>query len=493
MNAQKGSQTVRRRRRNAIKRNSHQSHQDYTAQLPDEILDLIIRETGPRYGTALNARSLADKKNWVSCASVCRGWHPIALAYSFRYLIVSETLSSDLHSGLTSSNFYLFLQENPLIAMTVKEVHFLRITVNMQLLSSILDALPNLRGLMLSLAAIEGTLSTEGIPTVGRTIDTLVYCMGPCVTGAVSRAVCDKQVPLLLSLFSKIGEYVERDCRCLSGHELSSEPTEGITPQIRSFDSSIDSSALYRLGLLEHLTCLHLAIFGGDRDLDLFRTNFLQLITTTRLKLRELNLTVYLCIATPLDERGPQLPSVIAEAFRGGLAACPFLHGFRLNLEPRVLRQRSRADEADIHSMFRLGFLTGIEILALLDANQIEHVSFRYTPGDLNLGQHLLQVVRSLDLTRFRQVYQRFVNLRSFTLDTGSFLQGHFRACCRAQMRQTESKDVMLYGEVGTYFRCDDPTCAWYSGSAVGRHITLRRDVLTRVGGTRLRSTNQRQ
>ena len=157
----------------------------------------------------------------------------------------------------------------------------------------------------------------------------------------------------------------------------------------------------------------------------------------------------------------------VANSVRDGLAACTSLHAFRLELKALILIGTTTQI---FRTSFHLGFLIGLEIIALLHPNQLEHIDFRYV-GACASGC-CPEDICDLDWTRLQDVCSRFVNLRSFALD---MFDDHeieqkemFRAC--AQDRMAHFKDVMLYSEPGAFFRCDDPTCAWYSGSRLNKY-----------------------
>ncbi|KAI0084469.1 hypothetical protein BDY19DRAFT_971279 [Irpex rosettiformis] len=458
------------------------NRQDCTAQLPDEILDSIIWSTGPRYATAVTRTIYPEKRNWLSCASVCRRWHRITLPHSFRYLRVMETNYMNDYSERTASNFYLFLQENPPIANLVQEVNFIRVAANMKVFCSILDALPNLQCLALhdSIvdAELEVGLDTCRARTTSRTLDKLVYWSGACEVIDCTPEVCGMQLPQLLSLFSEVGEF-EAHGGCSNEHEIPSK-LEGVAPQIHSFNTISDLEyyhTLRRLGLFDHLTCLQLTLSQFSR-VGPYGNEFLNAVGRTQ-TLRELRLSY----TQRVDERsfnlGSQLPATMANLVRDGLVACSgSLHGFRLDMKTWITRARLTTEE-NARRIFHLGFLIGLEIIALLDVDQIQHVSFRYFVG---CAHHCRpQDIRGLDWARLRDICRRIVDLRSFNLDIfdKEAQKDHFRACAHDEMKQLEPefRDVMTYGEPRDFFRCDDPTCAWYSGKRLNSYITVH-DIL---------------
>ena len=282
-----------------------QQPRDHISQLPDEILEVIIRNIGPRFGTASTSwASPSDKRDWLSCAAVCRQWHRITIPHSFRYIRVTESCYTNHYNERTASNFYLFLQDNPSIARLIQEVNFLRVTVNMDVLSSVTDALVNLKYLILSSSLVEGNLDPKS-PTMDRKLDRLLHRnSGICGTVDCSPVDCGGQLPKILSLFSEIGE-LEASSGCRK-HEPSSD-LEWAAPRIRSFNTMLSSQpcrTLQRLGILNALTCLQLQLnLQGTSRLESYGNDFFRLIGNLP-TLREL----YLQFAQSID--GALLPSL---------------------------------------------------------------------------------------------------------------------------------------------------------------------------------------
>ncbi len=193
----------------ALALNGHIGFSDHTTRVPDEILDTIIRETGPRHGTAARSTGFDEKRNWLSCASVCRRWHRISLPHSMRYIRITESSWVDHYNKPTASNFKTFLQENPSITRLIQEVNFLKVTMTFSTLSSIIAELPNLRCLVFHCSMIEQD-DLESEPVIGeRKIDELIYLGGACETIDCSPTECGRQATQLLSLFLTIEEFEE--------------------------------------------------------------------------------------------------------------------------------------------------------------------------------------------------------------------------------------------------------------------------------------------
>ena len=275
-----------------------QCPQDHVSQLPDEILDSIIRIAGPQYGTAATTTGSPEKRDWLSCAAVCRQWHRITLPHSFRYIRVTESHPSDYYNERTASNFYLFLQQNPSIATLIQEVNFLRVILSIQVLSSILDGLVNLKYLIFSSSFVEGNLDAKS-PTMDRKLDRLLHWHGGvCELIDCSPAACGRQLPQLLSLFSEVGELEDRP-GCCYDHGLPSE-LEHTIPRLRSFDATLDFNryhSLQKLGIFNALTCLQVSLRWLSR-LEFYGNDFLRLVGTVS-TLREL----YLAFTQRVDER----------------------------------------------------------------------------------------------------------------------------------------------------------------------------------------------
>ena len=226
--------------------------------IPIDIVDMIVHELIPRPGSFWSSpRSL------ISCASVSRLWRRITLPYLFRTVKVRGRFNNT-----TSCRFYSFLVSNPLIAQFVKDLFLLRLDVDVQTLHWILAKLPNLRCLYCSETLLHGQLWIEEAGRGSRQyhkIDRLVYGGDACCRKIPDAdMVCSKQVTKLLSLFSEIGEFRDQsDCPHTDRAESPLPRLEGLPATIRSLDITKFRPGYYNdlhhLGLVEHLTCLHLS------------------------------------------------------------------------------------------------------------------------------------------------------------------------------------------------------------------------------------------
>ncbi len=134
--------------------------------------------------------------------------------------------------------------------------------------------------------------------------------------------------------------------------------------------------------------------------------------------------------------------------------------------------------EEKTRELFHIGFLIGIKVIALLDAQRLRHLSFRFDVAAY-ASQYRPEDIRALDWTQFRWLCRRFTQLRSFALQ-GLYLEDklkdEFSTIAQDELR--DLKGLVLYGEPGAFFRCDDGCCAWYSGGRLNSAITLTHDVL---------------
>ncbi|KAI0825882.1 hypothetical protein BC629DRAFT_1451318 [Irpex lacteus] len=455
---------------------------DYSAQLPDEIAETIIRETGrpDGHGTPMVGTGPNEKRNWISCGSVCRRWYRIALPHIMHYIRVTDSENMEHYTGNTptASKFLSFLQQSPSLARLIQEVCFSKVALSLHVLSSTVSALPNLRRLILHRSIVERDLDSAQA-VVARKIDNVIFTGGACYkTTGCPPALCRSQVTQLLSLFSVIEEF-EVIGSCSHEKEISVVgESNGNTPQIRSLKTKLDLSyyhVLHRLHLLDHLTCLHLTITGyylGHREL----IHVDEFLYVAGVALQELYLSY---IQSPY--LGSDRSKSVAHSIRRGLAACRSLHGFRLTVKI-YLETSFWASRANMLNVLHQGFLIGIENISLLDTHKIKHLSFQYGASQYAKVNYLTRHCRpedihALDWTRFRQVCRRFVHLRSFMLqafaEEEEFRQ-EFSLIARDELQ--DLKDVMLYGEPGTFFRCDDDSCAWYTGGRLNRMKSLLHD-----------------
>ena len=173
----------------------------------------------------------------------------------------------------TASRFLSFIHEKPSIAPVIQEIIFKKIVVDINLLRSILVALPRLRYIVFINALIPG-LPNETMP-IAHKIHRIAYVGGHCDSSDYddsdfpsSVAVCKSQISPLLRLFPAIEE-LQVLCHCQHSDHLRPdehlvEPEDG-TPPIHSLNINVDLqfsvyfNALHELHFLKHLTCLHLA------------------------------------------------------------------------------------------------------------------------------------------------------------------------------------------------------------------------------------------
>ncbi|KAI0084472.1 hypothetical protein BDY19DRAFT_971298 [Irpex rosettiformis] len=460
---------------------------DHTSQLPDEILEIIIRGTGPCYGTAASSTEFKEKRNWVSCGSVCRRWHRIALPHIFRYVRVAPLDLIDTTKDRTASRFNIFLQENPSIAPLIQEINFLRLRVDFKVLRSILGALQNLQYFVFHRSLVEGIPNPKDPPMTFK-IHRLLHTGGACdLYDDCYPSNCRMQVPILLSLFSEIGEFenmqsCEHDSEPLFKANHDDEAVRIHSLKIGAFPNSVPYfNIMHQLHLFNHLSCLRITLLSLLNFSAEATNGFLVAVCGT---LKELYLRIthridnsMSDVSIPTTDFCPQLSASIASTLRTGLTACSSLHGFRLELG--LVHYTSVLDEQSLRRSLNLGFLIGIELLKSLNTSELRHLSFRY---QLSFNGHCAPAdVRTLDFTRLRYVLDPFINLRSVTLD---FYDGpnelgataEFMRCARDELRGF--KGALYHRELGSFLRCDEPSCAWSSHGRLNAFLSLERDVL---------------
>lgn len=236
---------------------------NFIAQLPDEVLDLIVREAGPRHGTAASDSFIEEKETWLSCASVCRRWHALTLPHSFRWVRPTpyDFVAGDKRDDVPS-RFEIFLHENPSIARLIQELNVLTCKIEPKTLVSILAALPNLQYLLFQCSLFQGPSNRQMLRTDFK-IDKVLVSGGACHLYDCPPEICGQQIPQLLCLFSEIGEFQDLR-RCEHADELVEE-LEGDAPHIHSLSTwpklePLYHNAMRKLGLFNDITCLHLCI-----------------------------------------------------------------------------------------------------------------------------------------------------------------------------------------------------------------------------------------
>ena len=476
-----------------------QRHLDYTAQLPEEILEAIIRKSGPRFITAASENGFPDKTNWLSCSSVCHRWHRIAMPYAFRCVRVHPSDNfMDTAEDRAASRFESFLHENPSIASLIEECNLTRVLVEIKVLRNILTALTNLQYFVFHRSFIEERTDLRGPPTTCR-VSKLMYTGGACDLYDYPWSVCKWQIPVLLRSFSVIGEFEElRGCYHVDDRPL--EQSEGEVSQVHSYNTEVSSHSiehldvLHRLRIFDYLSCLQLTLPSPLEISAEFVNNFLEIVGGS---LHELSLKIGHITSTPFP-MSPQCTlrsllyngscitntlhytaSEVAGLIRRGVAACHSLHGFRLEL--RHANFNSLVDEEHVRETFAFGIGIGIEIISFLHATNLTHLSFCYRP--LFESRRSLEDIRGIDFSRLRDIHHRFVGLRSLTLDTYNNLEGpeesHLRrelvACVRGRLQGFNG--ALYHDEPGSFFRCDEPLCAWSSNGKLNKYMTLHREV----------------
>ena len=124
------------------------------------------------------------------------------------------------------------------------------------------------------------------------------------------------------------------------------------------------------------------------------------------------------------------------------------------------------------------GILIGIELIALVQPPHLKHLSFFFRPA-FPPGTTLANV-RDIEFSNLGSVHRRFANLRSLTLDvhditTDSHIQRGFIHCGRGELEGFKGR--FYHREPGSFFRCDEPSCAWSSGGKLNRYLTLDREI----------------
>ena len=280
----------------------HHRDPNYTNQLPDELLDIIIRQSGPLYSTAAADHGFPDKKNWLACGSVCRRWRRVALSHIFRYVrVLPSDRFADTSEDRAASKFGSFLLENPSIAPLIEQANLACVIIESKVLRSILTALTNLQYLVLHHSFIEGSLDLQEPPLACK-VSKLLYIRGACELYSYPASACKQQIPLLLRLFSEIGEFED-----LHGCDhVVDEPLAGCeAPRIYSCSIGVPPhtlarySALYRLHVFDHLSCLRLSVALPLEITEVSVNDFLQIVGGS---LHELSLKFDYLTSRPVDQ-----------------------------------------------------------------------------------------------------------------------------------------------------------------------------------------------
>ncbi len=271
------------------------------AELPEEILEAIIQQLGPRPG--LHPRyylhdhttTLSSKRHWSSCSLVCRRWRRITLPFLFRRIrILGEAHSLkertwEVRDAAFRRRLFALDTETNGVTSHIREVTIENGVLRVSTVRHLVQLLPNLRSLVLS--GVTLARKTNGAPSVDapgnlsretRELDHLLYYPPDDANHADSttpESSYNLTLLELLSLFSVIGTlWIEHDLSLaeLNWHDPGTRMLQTIASQlapsirdlrihglsIRSLSPSV-MPPYYRilnndLGLFRSLSYLHI-------------------------------------------------------------------------------------------------------------------------------------------------------------------------------------------------------------------------------------------
>ena len=171
----------------------------------------------------------------------------------------------------------------------------------------------------------------------------------------------------------------------------------------------------------------------------------------------------------------------LSSPLKSGLSSCTSLHGFRLCLYVDFgwsIRYNSFHDD----HILALCFSAGLNLYSLLNADHLHYLGYIF---DYEKAPHSeLQDIRALDWEKLRSLCSRIPDLRSLSLDMflheNTQQREYFSTCAGEELQGFEQ--VISYGEPGTFFRCDEEMCPWFSRSWLGcmRPVPVCRDLRMR-------------
>ncbi|KAI0682353.1 hypothetical protein BC835DRAFT_1531310 [Cytidiella melzeri] len=446
------------------------------SQLPDELLDKIIKAAGSQP---------FDKKCWLSCSLVCRRWHQLALPYIWRYIRVSGSIdrsgqwyrpalprirrfirlsrprSAPVRSELTDDTTALlrFFDVRPSIARLVTNLILHRVSVATRSTLHALKVLPVLRCLELIDVQLEGSLSASDYDALGarHTLEMLAYRCDVSPPEGNTLALLE-----LIGLFAEIGRLFIKD----GFHDrpylgaLSDAVATSISKlqvgelTIRSYDHPAiapHSPIIFArdCGLLRNLTCLSVGF------IDMLGLHSLsELLHTVGTTLGELCIYLFVDpVAQSSDDYSLQSTTTL-DMLRRGLNACVVLHGFRLAVYSDDEYRADSTDDTRIQV-----WLLAVDVIGCVPVEQVRHLSFCFWSFDhfeeMDLG--------TFPWFKLRDACRHFNNLQSLKVlfsERNEFLTEIEAECICHELQEFDS--MLLRGEPLSFCTCEQESCRWY-------------------------------
>ncbi|KAI0729003.1 hypothetical protein BC629DRAFT_1601560 [Irpex lacteus] len=445
-------------------------------ELPDEILDDIIRLAGPRYHTLPHISTMyrSDLRQWLPCTKVCRRWYRIGIPYLFRFVKIDDSSPGDLE------DFCNVLQDNAYIAHVMQGISIVVEDLYLDTLASLLRYLPQLRYLIIAADAIHPGDKLDGC----YALEQLVY--------ETCRAISEKgpntwDVIQLLQMFDDVDELVLGPTLRLcyqsrsDSDQLQSAVTKAGKPQIRSlklacFEYTIAPylTSLYDTHALDNITCLSI---WYTRIVETYNLN--QMLLYVGATLGELYLYIDF---DPLEDVSRSGREVVANTLQSGFAACAVLHGVRVEMNSTAEIYTHWTRER-IGKYVKDDWLFALNIFALVagthsgkERGQIRHLAFSYHPRrpcrDENYGCEFLP------WERMRVVFGKFIDLKSLTV-VSAYVPELEYAATRARWvderltllptaEEYTRKELEVFKDIlhcsnraGHFFACSEKSCQW--------------------------------
>ncbi len=456
-------------------------------ELPDELLDKIIRDVGPLYYKPLPPlHMMRDRGCWRPCSQVCRRWHRITVPYLFQFVKL------DRMSPGTPQDFCETVSQSHDIAQAIESVSICVEKLCMDTVASVLPLLPQLRYLNIY-AGRTMTLSQNPAKLYGHcTLAKLVYDSdADDFVGEVLQ---------LLRLFDDIGELELGSDGMLKKAYGRIEDTESLA-RAKLRIHSLKLSTLEYFGMASYLTHLcDVHAFDNLTCLSVWVTSLSKLRTLNEMLLR-VGATLgelYLYLNLDDDEDTctsvllcPQISLIVDKCIvaaasredavnnsRSGLAACVALHAFRVEMDS-LFRDFEEVDFS-LEQVSEYAINDWLLALNLFDlvaelhvqpaprASRIQHLAFSYKSHQ---WRHEDQGFEVLPWETMRTVFKRFVSLKSLTVffnypydDEGRLdVDGAELTATEYTYRQLEGFKKILHCGTAAFFGCTQESCRWYT------------------------------
>ncbi|KAI0812514.1 hypothetical protein BC629DRAFT_1589272 [Irpex lacteus] len=454
-------------------------------ELPDELLEKIIRGVGPLHSTSPPLPLAPNNRNpWLRCLLVCRRWYRITIPYHWQFTRLSISRPGILE------NFCNRLLTNMTMARTVESVSIGAVELYMDTLVSLLQYLPRLRYLRIFTVKLIPSSSAER-PYGHHKLEYLEYDSST-VTRDRRRDGLQWEAIQLLQLFDEVAELE------LGSHSWFRESHDDVQSAIVT--NRKPNVYSLKLGSLEYiipsyLTCLHNArVFDHITCLSVWCSSLAKLDTISEMlsyvgaTLGEFYLHFHLDDDEIISAGGRAHAMAI---LRSGFESCITLHGFRVHMDSNVdAYAMEHCTPKELSEIALDDWLLALDLFTLLaqlharpQGGRMRHLAFRYNSHQ---WRHEGKGFEILPWEMIRTVTNRFIGLASLTVifeyprqDMGpSHIDGAELTAREYTLKELQNFKEILYtsNSSTSFFNCTQESCRWHSAQHARRIVSLEFD-----------------